>query len=239
MKPYFLITLLCFSTQIFAQNGFYLQPSFGAGISNSNYTDALYYGSKENIFTYCFNANVAYHFRHWQFTTGIAYLKTGYKVTGDDIAGASITGFNSQFPTIGNYEVFYSHLLLPFKAGYSLNLGKKMSIIPYAGLEASYNLNRLYKITSPAQAAATRTDDMKYFNIYYNAVSVFGIAGGNLSYKLRPGLSLLCGIEAQYMLTSLVKKKYGNGDSYLDHAITFNTGISVALSKKAPVKKAN
>src|ERR1017187_7545274 len=92
MKKLILIACLFCGLNTSAQNGFFLQPEIGVGISNTNAKfstmniPGTYSWPPTSIFTYDCQLGVGYNFSHWAISSGVYYLRSGYKwhYTGGD-----------------------------------------------------------------------------------------------------------------------------------------------------------
>ena len=199
-----MLALGMLSFQASARNGFYISPSIGAGISSQKQKyfspDQISYSpDTKNAFSYNAQLGIGYSYKKWRLETGLQYAVTGYKYT--DI----ILGIN--FPDMGEgtIETRYQHLSLPLRIGYTVGLSDKLSLAPYAGIIASYNLGaRTVTKFSPEPKSDYRWQS-KDFKNYYNSSSLWGNLALRLEYKVNNRLSILGGPTVQYMISNFMK----------------------------------
>jgi Outer membrane protein beta-barrel domain len=238
MKKIFLLVLSLSAGATFAQNGFFVQPEAGAGISNTvvkypyDYTrypwGVTWNTPAKNVSTFDVQILAGYKFGHWTLTTGITFLKTGFRV---DTVEAGIGGFAAIWYRQDQYAY---HLSVPLKIAYQCNIGSHFFIAPGIGAGVSYNYSIEIKKTALSSAfensSGTHTLTRTEFSNNDKRTSLWGTAQVQLGYKLNKRLNVIAGPEAQYMLTSILKDKNNNQKN---HAYTFNAGVTWHLKKKS------
>jgi hypothetical protein len=231
-KILFLAGAVTFATGSFAQNGFYLSPSIGAGISNTkqDFFSLDPNGSKikrSNILSYNGSLNVGYKLNHWRFEAGIQYSISGYKM--DDLV------FGNNFPDTtpqGSSEVQYQHLSIPLKVGYEIRLGNKFNLIPLAGIVTSYNLGATSINNLFGEGKKTYPWTKERFDYDNHRISIWGTAALRAEYKLSNRISIFAGPSVQYMISNLLKSPYSNpvyNASQRNYTVNFDLGVNIKL----------
>lgn len=197
-----------------AQNGLYVAPSFGAGISGSTHKFSDFEGKsrKQSLFSY--NAQLAIGYKHdrWSLQTGISYFKSGYKLNNLTFG----SDFNPDGPTASrNYTMELNQLGIPLQLGYSIPLGKRLSITPTAGLLASYALSGHSEIEDMGR---TNLSDIGWSG--KGRFGLWGTLGVQLEYKLSDRFSLIGGPSLQYKLAGGEKNLYN---------VQFHVGLKIKL----------
>jgi hypothetical protein len=228
----FILTILCLcSVASYAQNGFFLQPEIGIGISNANVVyprDYINYpwgiswnAPLKNIFTYNPQILIGYQFSHWSVVTGISFLKTGF-IEDSAVAGSGGASFFSYKET----EYFY-HFIVPVSISYKFSIGRRFFIVPGIGASFLYTYssvektNNYYSFSGSTYTDHTLTDNE--FNNNYKHIGVVGTAQINFEYKLNERLNVVAGPEYQAMLSSMLTNTNNEQKNY---AYTFNAGIA-------------
>jgi hypothetical protein len=216
-----------------AQNGFYLQPEFGAGMANAkvkiqdlSWPFMLYPpGPAKSITNYTGRLGIGYQWKNWSISSGIDFIKTGYSwqyLTGD-------------FITYYNTEVKYDyHFIVPVMAAYKFNIGKRFLISPSAGGAVSWNYaerQTIYASPYKGQKGNETQNKLIKGSEFYNSdvpVSFWVAAKAMAGYKINSRLSIIAGPEAMFMLGSMVKN---SSLSQKNYTYTFNTGVTWQLGK--------
>ncbi len=231
-----LSSLLALSAQ--AQNGFYLAPSIGASISNSDrsaynigiegYTTA---STKSPIVSKNLQLGIGYQYKHWRFQSGIQYFSSGYKV--DKLMRDP--GFNPNVPpdamNLGAYRISLNQVSIPLQVGYVIPIGQKLSLVPYLGVNAGYTFSGTASLDNGitkerwSMPGAALND--------YGRFTMWLTAGVQAEYKLTDKISVTGGPSVQYMMT-------GTGNNYEKnfYNVNFNLGLKVGLQGKPKHKPA-
>jgi hypothetical protein len=229
MKKILLLFLLFMGHIAFGQNGWYLQPSAGIGMSNVTQS-----GTPNNNFRYvsAFDAELGIGYRHGDllFSSGISYMRTGAKTTVTilDVLGNPVGTMD--------YRFYFYHLVVPFTFGYQISLGRKLAFTPSAGFGLAYNTGE--KETDPALLAMGSNEMVSMpsaeFDNYYKRISVLEILQANIDYKASSSLDITCGPAANYMLTNIFNSHNGapNNPGQRNYAFLFNAGIRWHLSQQ-------
>ncbi len=225
---------LC-SASSYAQNGFYLTASAGAGMSGAK---RIYYNpnnapgalKQSDIMNYHATMGVGYRYKHWRIETGLQYLTSGYQLN-NLILGSDFDPNKTIITGTGNYRITYNHIGIPLQLGYAFPLSHKLNVVPSLGMLASYNLGAKHRLKVEDVAWNTNMpgDDFKK---EYNTLSIWGDAGLKLEYKLSHKIGLFAGPSLQYMISSFYKKPTNNmvfTASQRNYSINMDLGLSVTL----------
>jgi hypothetical protein len=205
-----LIVILCFcALHASAQNGFFLQGDFGAGISNISAPGPPPDGVVDNVIGLVSEVGAGYQYRHWDAKIGVSFLKTGSHAWEKNLNGKSRTEY-------------YDHILLPLLVEYGLPVSRSMAILPSAGVAFSYNLQ--VRQTIGMRGLASSTGSVLIADTYLEQTSFFAVIGCNLAYAVNPVLKITAGPQWYRMITSMVDNPFGRTYQY-NYAYTFNLGI--------------
>jgi hypothetical protein len=231
-KTLFLVGIVSLTAPTFAQNGFYLSPSVGAGISNTKQdffsTDPN--GSKikrDDIFSYSGSLNVGYKLNHWRLEAGIQYSISGFNY-GKLVFGNNFPDTTSQ----GSAETRYQHLSIPIKVGYEIRLGSKFKLIPFAGVITSYNLGATTITNINGEGKNTYSWTKERFDYNNHRITIWGTAALRAEYKLSNRISLFAGPSVQYMISNLLKSPYSNpvyNASQRNYTFNLDLGVNIKL----------
>ena len=228
---------LCFaSIASFGQNGFFLEPGLGLGVtdvkaSNPPYEYPILYAAAgwpakpKIIFSYDPSLFIGYQHAHWSLTTGISFLKTGYSAgEADDKMTES-----------------YYHVMVPLIFSEQFNIGKHFFIRPGFGFALSYNTTAVEKYKDPGTynypgpPNSQPLPENEFDKIYFR-VTGWEILRVQMGYKVNDRLNIIAGPEYQFMLSSFIK----DNDNYeINRAYTVKMGITWSLHhSKQPEKPA-
>ena len=228
-----IIILSCFcSTVSLGQNGFFLAPEIGAGITGTRtnlYTinPFLIYSVNptKKIFSYTTGLLLGYGYKNWEISGGAYFLKSGYS---ERYSAGDFVGYNIKV-TESDY-----HFAVPLILSYKFKFCSHFFLTAGAGAAFSYNCFATVKETDQiagSNIASTTKKNLLHgsgFDEKYNRTSILGLVQAQIGYKLNDRLSVIAGPEVQYMLTSLLK----NTNNYqYNYTYTFNTGIRWNLRK--------
>lgn len=166
---------------------------------------------------------VGYQSAHWGITSGISLLRTGFKE--DSAIGGNPTPLSYFFK---EYQYYY-HFLVPLMVTYKFNVNNRFFLAPAVGGEFSYNTSSQI-VTHPFDDAhfpiwparnVTLSDSV--FNSRYKRTNLWGTVQVEAGYKLNDRLNIVCGPEAQFMITPI-------GGNQKNHAYTINAGITWNLA---------
>lgn len=228
--PALLITGM-FSVSAYAQNGFYLAPSTGAGISNA--TKSVYalgvdgyasFNHKSAIFSNNIQFGIGYQYKNWRFQTGIQYFKSGYKI--DELVFG--TDFNPTYKSIsgsGSYKVAINQVGIPLQVGYAIPLSSKLSLVPYVGVLSSFTFSGNYQFNEPGKFTNNELSGAALND--YGRFTFWGLAGAQLEYKLSDKVFIFGGPSVQYKLGST-----SNNNQQNFYNLNFNLGLKFNLNKK-------
>lgn len=171
-----LFLLLLFQCKTYAQKEFYFKPFAGIGSSG------LYIKSKNqsggyvvpNSKSYYAGINLGLDTNHIRLETGLEFLTTN-------------TNWRDDFWGSTRNDMFV-HILFPISVGYSLNLSKKVSIIPQIALMPSIYLltkSRIDNITEDS-----KTEISFETNPYIRRINLFSKGAISIEYKLSDKLAI-------------------------------------------------
>ncbi|WP_118974153.1 autotransporter outer membrane beta-barrel domain-containing protein [Taibaiella koreensis] len=231
-KLIYLLAAISLPAATYAQNGFYLSASGGAGISNATRSEipGPTLGDKHAVFQYGARITVGYQMKRWRLQTGVQYLTSGFKrdlIFGNDFNPANLPGVVN--PS-GDQSVTFHHIGIPVQVAYTLPLGNKLSLVPTLGVLATYNTGATVQ-TWEGNNKSTYNLTGDAFGTQYNRISVWGTAALHLEYKLSDKVSLFGGPSASYMFGNMVKQgsiPYASV-TQRNYNIGFELGIKIAL----------
>ena len=238
----FLFTLFCFcGTVSLAQNGFFLQPEIGAGVSNSTFEPFSPAGYPEqlNVFGYQGQVDLGYRAGNWQFISGIGYLRTGVTIAQGSVGiFYGTAGEGTSIETLAPEKVtdFNPHLVVPVKIGYrAIRFSKKLSFTPFVGAEFLYNMPRTFVVGSVSNN--TKSEESKYkesqqeFDGVGNRFGVAGLVQLCFEYQLNDRYDITAGPSLHYMLTSEL-----NFAPEQDYAVLMNVGLKWNFRKRTQIQ---
>lgn len=230
-----LMTAGLIATGSFAQDGFYIAPSAGAGISGAtkNYTIFNAAGNaikNSDVVNYNSKAAIGYRYKKFRFQVGIQYMTSGYKR--DEIVFPGEYHPDSSANTKDNspFEVRYTHLMIPVQVGYNIRVSNKFSVVPYLGILAGYNLGAKTFITEAGKERSytlTKAD----FNNRYNRLSLWGQISVQAEYRLGPIVSLTAGPSVTRMISNL-EQVHANAivkPTQKNYAFNLDIGAKISL----------
>lgn len=238
MKRILFIALCACSATSFAQTGFFIQPEIGVGISNTNWQFFSPNDNRglKNMFSDKFGIKAGYQNEKWEFTAGIGYLNTGYQMESHGGFGPGVTQeyFSHAWPVpniIGTYSMHDPHIVLPLEAGYKIHLNSKLVFMPSICITAMYNLPR--HVVTKMYLSDGDKESSQDFKTNCNEYGLLGTVQFNFEYTLTHKIALIAGPDAQYMLTSVMKKPaFSIYAPQYDHAFLMNIGLKYCFSKK-------
>jgi len=227
MKKIAVIALLSVcSTVSFAKDGFYRAASIGAGGAwqNKKAPEVIFI---DHTVTYRpttamqASMDLGYNLHNWRFVAGVQYLADGYDV--DNHYG--LTG--------KNYHVTarFQHLNIPVRVGYTINLSKKLAVIPYVGASAGYNFNMRQVDKNSGETKVTRDTDEQFDFFGYNRISISAMGQLDVRYQLCDMMAITAGPRYNTMLGSMQKE---NPSKYITQPLvltsaTLNIGVELTL----------
>jgi hypothetical protein len=228
-----IITLFC--SFVYAQNGFYFAPLIGQGMSGTcsqpfqNWTSL-----NHQIYSQEYQVKAGYHLHNWQFETGLVYFTTGVKGYSNKLNldymynGGSGPFVPSLEPTLAdNLKVINRHIALPLSLSYKINMGKRFSLSPGAGVEWLYNNS-----TEIRHSSIDFSGNSGNVDYHYNTISQALLLRLEAEYKLNNKWSIIAGPSVQCMLTPMESIP---GFSY-DYSYLMNVGIKYNVQKKQAYK---
>jgi hypothetical protein len=232
MKNLFITLFCCWSTVAFAQNGFFLQPEIGAGMTNANWkptSSVASYPGQSPIFSWQGQLDLGYKAGKWRFITGLGYLRTGVNLKQGDLSYfynyVFVQEINPLYTAFSHGITDYNpHYIVPVKIGYEVRrFSNRLSLTPLIGAELTRNLPRTFLIGEKTKQHETPED-------FINAGNKNGITALlqlNFEYKVNSHYDLTFGPSVHYMYTSELNFK----DEH-DYAFLMNLGLKWNFKKR-------
>ena len=224
LKSLFLLFCSLSSMTLHAQNGIYVKPSVGVGLSSviSNYDHPT-----STIYNYNLRMGVGYERNKWRIETGVRYFTTGYKNAEYLVFENNInttTGVITGSEKVNNTYTF-THIAVPVSIGYKIPLTKKLSLVPMAGALVSYNLKCHLKSVTDIYTYSVDYPQEE-FERTYNRINVWGSAAINLEYKVGRRLKVAGGLQTDFMLNTMINSKfYSQNYHQYNYDGTINIGV--------------
>ena len=234
----FFVPIFSFASA-FAQDGYYIKASGGAGITSSAFgiMSSSAAADHKNISSGQAQLNLGYTYGNLQLETGVGYLQTGVGFEiGPGHPGCMVFPGSTvpKLTAAGNYTIRNGHIVLPASIGYIINKRGKLSVVPGIGIEAAYNFEGKVSVTNRGESPQSLTPDYKY-----NQASALVLVKFDVQYRISRQLSIWCSPSYQQMVTSLTKKVQGDSMSRIyDHAMLVSLGVTYAFHLKVKTPKA-
>lgn len=201
------------TTTVYAQSGFYLSPSIGAGTgSQSPFSSTPHYGQ---VLSKTAQIGIGYSYGRWRFQSGIQYFQSGFSFTNrpPDVIG---------IPGSEGYRLTLNHIGIPLQVGYAIPLSSRLSLVPHAGFVAAFAFSGSSEIKNDVERYKGSLPGSSIDQ--YGRFSLWGQAGLQLEYKINDKISLSGGPSMQYMLIGS-----GNGYEKNFYNLHFNLGAKINL----------
>lgn len=226
-----LLSSFVLTSMTYAQSGFYLAPSVGAGLSNaSRYvaSDPVFNipgsSAKGPAFSKTAQIGIGYSYKHWRFQTGIQYFQGGYKT--DDLIFKPQTDPTVPATAVGKeYSFIVNQVGIPLQVGYAIALSPSLTLVPYAGVLTAFSFSGSSRFSNSTDAMKGGLDGGAVND--YGRFTLWGQAGVNLEYKLNSKVSLIGGPSFQYRIAGT-----GNRDAKNFYNVNFNLGAKINLGKE-------
>ena len=216
MKKLILILLLAEGGTSNAQNGLFIQPTVGLGLTAlSTYQGEHFYtGITDDKAKFTFNPQLllGYQYHHFVFSTGIGYMKEGY-------AG---TLYQDPFYDNRRIEYFYTnYFTVPFVLGYKIDLSSRLSVTPALAYELGLRQQTETTITYDTASLLSSYRAPYTITEKKHASGTEGFASVKIDgiYKINPQLNIVAGLQARYRLAT------GNTDFFRSYTYTLNMGV--------------
>jgi hypothetical protein len=213
-----------------------VQPEVGTGTASihshsvSRYTGLWGYpGALNRISAFNAGLSAGYKVHKIELAAGVGYLTSGYS---QDYVGGDFVLVR------GRQKEVYTHIAMPVAVSYRLAMGKRLFLLPGAGLMYSYNISstvtNAYNV-GPFYNTITEKYTGSRFTEMYDRGSVWGTAHVKVGYSFNDKLSIIAGPVAQYMLGS-IWKGYPTDYTQRNYTYTFDVGAVWSLKKAAATK---
>lgn len=227
MKGIFLPVLLLLTTSGFSQDRFFISQIAGLGISNVNEKTSYASGEKLNLFSPVFTLNFGYQLRNARFSAGFSYFRTGY-------VRNQYTVFYIP-PSLAPVEVdaftIFNHFAIPVRTGSSIYLSKSFSVVPYLGVDISYNAGEIIKYKNQDNTLRYVIVDKEEFKNTYKTLSWFAAAEAYLEFQ-KDNVHFFAGPSGRYMMNEFLKRPYNI--SQRNYTVHLNFGVSFLLAGRKP-----
>jgi len=230
------IILICFCCiTATAQNGFYLQPEVGAGLSNACWQAFSPAGNpgQSSVFSYQGQMDIGYKAGRWQFISGIGYLRTGVKSSYNYIVdpffmqGIAVDYNNGAFIKAD----YNPHIIVPVKIGYEVcRFSNRLSFTPIIGAQFGYNTPRSFVYQYNSSKGQKETESQQEFNMWCNPSAIIGLLQLNFEYRLNDRYDLTAGPSLHYMFTSEI-----NFANEYDYSLLLNVGLKRHFKNRKPI----
>ncbi len=214
MKKLLLFFLLVCHFQLFARDGFFVQPIIGAGFTNATVATSSSTPLGNMAKPSCKSQFLfGYKLNNIVFKTGLSYFNAGYLFTAI-LAGTETGSFKSPAYRSDNY------LALPVSIGYDIKLTNNLSITPYLGYFLGFAQNRTTIFTA---------SEYKSMSWPEKGTSSFASVQLEVNYRLSSKFYLTASPEAQYMFPT----RFDNDTKYFsNYTYTLNLGVKYFVSKR-------
>jgi hypothetical protein len=229
MKQIFVMILLLSPMTGKSQNGAFVEPSSGAGITNMTFkSDSREITGKQSIFSNAVIIALGYENNNIRINTGLGYLKTGFKIKDYSTIYVKLK------PVLTDAIFSYDHVIVPFQISYIKSINKRLSIEPGAGIIFCANLGENIAYKNPEKTLKYSINNADFKSIYQS----FGyLINGkiDLEYRWSKNLDVFAGPTAYYMAPNFLKRASGSNDKQHNYAILLELGAVFHL--RQPAKK--
>lgn len=206
-KCFFIVTAVLGSVLSYAQNGFYLQPTLGAGIGRWNYVESYTPVKVKGALVHDEVIYLTYRAGYVVFGTGFGLQLTG-------------TGFADTHMPSEYGDEYISNIVLPLSVGYVIATNKKFDIVPAAGLEGLNSFSSKMVGHDPVFGKIVRKEGT-------HGWAIAAMAQVNLEFAIAKDTRIVLCPKFDYSL-NLNKKAVHPNHFY---TCIFNAGIKWGLSR--------
>ncbi len=210
-----------------AQTGFYLQPIFGGGTSNTIFINRMDVREKTTpVPMLNGEVGVGFQFKTFVVNTGLGFMRTGF-------------GISDPYGLRGVYSGKYciNHIVLPMMVGFRLRTKSKISVTPALGLEIAYNNTGKVSIDAVPGSYVPMTYRIAHKDLRYQylELSVFAVAELRLECKLSSHLAVMCVPRFVRAVSNMENHATSTStfNSVYNYAMMFDAGVKWTLPKKA------
>lgn len=208
---YLTLLFLCVCTlHADAKNGYYIQPYFGLGVTNSDNifmsgtsTSGLKRVSNKSYSLAGYNAGVGvgYRINKWRIVSGLSFMRSGHEIYYLDVFPS---GFSSARYERRERESYY-HIAVPLCVGYRIRAGNGISIVPQAGLVYTYTTSM--KNRGDASGYKSRMIKGEEFDNSFNRSNLWYKGQVDVEIKTGKNTALVLGPSVHYMCNNVYDKK--------------------------------
>ena len=131
----------------------------------------------------------------------------------------------------------FAHVIIPVELKYDIPLARRISIVPGAGLGASFNLSQRinseidnYYTSGMIAGHISSIQSGDNFTNNHNRISYWGIAEVAMYIKISDRLGLTAGPSQQFMITSLTNSNAGFNQ--YNNLLLMNAGVNYFFGRK-------
>ncbi len=223
MKNVFVLLFLFGNSIIYAQDGLFIEPVVGAGLSSTSVHYSEFKFKDVPKFTFNPQLLLGYKYHNFIFKTGIGYLKTGS-------TGIVYEGFLSEISTI-QYQ-YNNYLTIPLSVAYNFPISPRLSIVP----GVSYSLGFLTSTESSvvidysaSPASSYLSSDAFIMKRPASGTNSFAGIQVEADYKINSNFYISAGPEAQYKFSPTFPD---NTDFFRPYTYTLNVGLKYCFAQK-------
>jgi len=216
MKKLLLIFLLLNSILSYSQEGAFLEPSIGLGITSKK--DDYPHEDNQNITSYNTQLLLGRRKNNWIFNIGLSFFRTGYSTYSPRLIDPLFVNLP--------YVVVISNVAIPVKLGYELHISKKFSVVPSLGSGFTIT-TKMVSTNEEIPGGGTA------LSAHINTSGLFFNAQTYVRYQLNSRFAFIAGPAFQYIPTRL------NVDNFSQdyYTLTFNAGLQYHYIIKHAMQK--
>lgn len=227
MRKLILVVLIICHTSLFAQNGFFVQPSVGMGVTNStvSYFSNYFFNGYNTVVTrnapkpiYKAALLVGHEYGHFIFKTGVSIFRSGINY---ELSDWNFAGTTDPYSSPEQAYSYYYYVSVPVSVGYRINIDKRLSLVP----SLSYALGFV------RSEYTVSTFHAEYYGLHSGPASgtnSFAALQLEVAYRLNSKFYLTAAPEAQYM----VPTRFAKNTSYLaNYTYSLNLGLRYYLGR--------
>ncbi len=223
-----ILTMLvtCISAVAIAKDGFYRAASVGIGRGSQNVQTPVQFWTDnyltfEPTSTWQASMDLGYRLHNWRFVAGVQYLADGYNA--DNLNGWTNTHYVLQ--------ARFEHVNIPVRLGYSINLSKKLALVPHIGASVGYNFNVKQVDKNGGETKITRDTDADFERFGYHRISFLALGQLDVRYQVCDMMAITAGPRYNMMLGSMQDASKNMNQSLLLKSYTINVGVELAMPK--------
>lgn len=210
----------------------------GGGVAYRNLSGDDWYATERNsdehsVPNYIFGSQLTYYLKsvHVSFRSGLQYTTFGEKGTYKEILlipppQSQPSGPPTEIIITHSYQNRYNYLMLPFMAGYSFNLYRRLGVSVYSGLSMAFLLSNRSTFEQGSYGNVQNPQNVMNRNPFihtYNNVSLVFPVQAEFFYRLSMRVHIVASSAFNYFLTSI----YSKNDLSCSRPYAFDFSIGV------------